>query len=122
MEEQKRRAEQDKLAAISALEERSREFMQEKKEKETLERRINGMQSKLLVGGQKLEELPAIRDLLEREQRRIRGGLVAESVIHWGVYLIVPAIAPASSAFIKCGPCVHCYFNHTCHRGVYGKI
>ncbi|GMH40298.1 hypothetical protein BSKO_08202 [Bryopsis sp. KO-2023] len=73
VEDQKRRAERDKLAAISALEERSREFMQEKKEKEKLEKKINGMQSQLLVGGQKLEELPVFRTLLAREHRRIRG-------------------------------------------------
>lgn len=52
--------------------------MQEKKEKETLEKRIHGMQSQLLVGGQKLEELPAFRTLLDREHKKIRGKSVLQ--------------------------------------------
>ncbi len=61
MEEQKRRAEADKLAAITALEARSREFMREKEEKRRLEARIATMQSQLLIGGSKLEDTPVFR-------------------------------------------------------------
>ena len=61
MEEQKRRAEADKLAAITALEQRSREFMREKEEKRRLETRIANMQSQLLIGGSKLEDTPVFR-------------------------------------------------------------
>ena len=61
VEEQKRRAEADKLAAITALEARSREFMREKEEKRRLEARIATMQSQLLIGGAKLEESPVFR-------------------------------------------------------------
>ena len=61
MEEQKRRAEADKLAAITALEQRSREFMREKEEKRRLEARIANMQSQLLIGGSKLEDTPVFR-------------------------------------------------------------
>lgn len=61
MEEQKRRAEADKLAAITALEQRSREFMREKEEKRRLEARIANMQSQLLIGGNKLEDTPVFR-------------------------------------------------------------
>ena len=43
VEEQKRRAEQDKLAAITALEARSREFMKEKQDKLKLEERISAV-------------------------------------------------------------------------------
>ena len=61
VEEQKRRAEADKLAAITALEARSREFMREKEEKRRLEARIATMQSQLLIGGSKLEDTPVFR-------------------------------------------------------------
>jgi len=61
VEEQKRRAEADKLAAITALEQRSREFMREKEEKRRLETRIANMQSQLLIGGSKLEDTPVFR-------------------------------------------------------------
>jgi kinesin family protein 3/17 len=44
VEEQKRRAEADKLAALTALEKRSREFMREKEEKRALEAKIAAMQ------------------------------------------------------------------------------
>eukprot|EP00951_Prasinocladus_malaysianus_P017490 scaffold138010_cov50-Prasinocladus_malaysianus.AAC.1 len=55
LEEQKKRAEADKLAAITALEQRSREFMLEKEHKRQLEQRINSMQSQLLIGGHKVK-------------------------------------------------------------------
>ncbi|GBG86232.1 hypothetical protein CBR_g41137 [Chara braunii] len=72
VEEQKRRAEQDKLAAITELEEKSKEFMNEKLEKQQLEQRITNMQSQLLIGGHKIEDTPAFRSLLQAEHRRIR--------------------------------------------------
>ena len=45
LEEDKRRAEEDKEAAIIALETRSREYMKEKEEKKKLEEKIKMMQS-----------------------------------------------------------------------------
>eukprot|EP00210_Caulerpa_lentillifera_P001051 g1014.t1 len=72
VEEQKRRAERDKLAAITALEERSREFMREKRLKEKLEKKINTMQSQLLLGGRKIEDTPAFRTLVAMEHKKIR--------------------------------------------------
>ncbi len=66
LEEQKRRAEEDKLAAITALEKRSREFMHEKQAKRKLEERIAMMQSQLLVGGQKIEETAEFKNLVKR--------------------------------------------------------
>ena len=44
VEEQKRRAEADKLAALTALETASAEFMREKQEKKELEAKIQAMQ------------------------------------------------------------------------------
>lgn len=43
-EEMKRRAEADKLAALTALEKRSKEFLREKEEKRALETKIRAMQ------------------------------------------------------------------------------
>ena len=63
VEEQKRRAEADKLAAITALERRSREVMAQKEEKRRLEARIAAMASQLLVGGHRVEDTPAFRCL-----------------------------------------------------------
>ncbi|KAG1674732.1 hypothetical protein FOA52_013567 [Chlamydomonas sp. UWO 241] len=72
VEEQKKQAEADKLAALTALERRSREFLREKEEKRQLEIKIHAMQSQMLVGGAKLEDVPAFRAILAREHRRIR--------------------------------------------------
>lgn len=75
LEEQNRRAERDKLVAISALEERSREFMREKKQKERLERKINTLQSQMLSGGRKIEDSQAFRTLIAQEHTKIRSKL-----------------------------------------------
>lgn len=72
LEEEKRRAEQDKAAAITALEERNREFYQEKEEKKRLEEKIRALNSQMLVGGKKIEETPQFRSLLEEKQKLIR--------------------------------------------------
>lgn len=48
VEEQKRRAEADKLAALTALENASAEFMREKQEKKELEAKIAAMQVRIL--------------------------------------------------------------------------
>lgn len=48
LDEQRKRAEADKMAAIRALELRSREFMQEKEEKKKLEQRINMLMSQMI--------------------------------------------------------------------------
>eukprot|EP00898_Chlorokybus_atmophyticus_P003663 jgi/Chlat1/4298/Chrsp29S04386 len=76
LEEQRRRAEADKLAAITALEARSREFMREKAEKRKLEERIVSMQSQLLVGGEPASlkmrrEYEARLAELERERQAV---------------------------------------------------
>lgn len=61
MDEQRRQAEADKLAAITELEHRSREFMREKNEKRALEGKIAKLQSQMLVGGSSADVNPAIR-------------------------------------------------------------
>lgn len=55
---EKKRAEEDKAAAINALEMRSREFMMEKEEKKRLEEKIKMMNSQMLIGGKKVEDTP----------------------------------------------------------------
>jgi len=90
LDEQRRRAEEDKMAAIRALEERSREFMREKEEKKRLEQRISALTSQMLMsnqrrltpsigaglGGGEGEALsvedPLIRDAIKEHQDRIR--------------------------------------------------
>ena len=61
VDEQRRRAEADKLAAITELETRSREFMREKVAKMALEEKIAGLQGQLLIGGNSAQVAPAIR-------------------------------------------------------------
>ena len=58
LEEEKRRAEEDKVAAITALEARSREYLLEKEEKKMLEEKIRLMNSQMLAGGKKIEDTP----------------------------------------------------------------
>lgn len=58
LDEQRRRAEEDKMAAIRALEERSREFMKEKEEKKQLEQRISMLTSQMLMSHQR--KLPGV--------------------------------------------------------------
>jgi kinesin family protein 3/17 len=66
-EEQKRRAEHERLEVLKALEARSREFLREKEEKRQLEAKIAAMQGQLLVGGAAgAEDSPTIRTLLAK--------------------------------------------------------
>lgn len=58
LEAEKRRAEEDKAAAINALEVRSKEYMIEREEKKRLEEKIKMMNSQMLVGGKKVEDTP----------------------------------------------------------------
>ncbi|KAF4036899.1 Kinesin motor domain [Phytophthora infestans] len=86
LDEQRRRAEEDKMAAIRALEERSREFMREKEEKKRLEQRISALTSQMMMSNQRRltpsglscdgetlnVEDPLIRDAIKEHQDRIR--------------------------------------------------
>ena len=60
------------MAAITALEARSREFMIEKEEKKKLEEKIKMLNSQLLLGGKKIEDMPQFKSALEEKQRLIR--------------------------------------------------
>lgn len=72
LEEDKRKAERDKFAAVQALEMRSREFMQEREEKKKLEEKIRALYSQVLHGGKKVEDTPQFRTALEEQQKLIR--------------------------------------------------
>ena len=72
LEEERRKAEADKDAAIEALEMRSREYMSEKEEKRHLEERIKMMSSQLLVGGKKIEDSPQFMIALEEKQSALK--------------------------------------------------
>ena len=69
-DEQRRRAEADKLRAITELEMRSQEFLVEKQEKRNLEKRIADMQSQLLSGNDPTS-VAAIREEYERKLKSI---------------------------------------------------
>jgi hypothetical protein len=58
LEQQKKRAEEDKQAAVAALEASSKEFIKEKEEKKRLEEKIKALNSQLLQGGKKIEDTP----------------------------------------------------------------
>ena len=58
IEMEKQQAEKDKNAAITALELRSREFLQEKEQRKFLEQKIQAMNSQMLPGGQKIQDTP----------------------------------------------------------------
>jgi kinesin family protein 3/17 len=84
IENQRRRAEADKMAAIRELEERSQEMMREKGEKRKLEERIANLTSQMLVGrdsgnsgnaggvgGMAQQDTPAFRTALKEQQVKI---------------------------------------------------
>lgn len=73
LEEARRREQADKIAAISALERQSAEIARQKAAMAALQHRIESMQSQLLIGGQRVEDMPAFQTLLAKEQERIRG-------------------------------------------------
>lgn len=60
------------MAAITALESRSREYMLEKEEKKKLEEKIKMLNSQLLIGGKKIEDTPQFKNALEEKQKIIR--------------------------------------------------
>ena len=72
LEIEKRRAEEEKNDAITALAVRSREFLKEQEERKQLEQKINAMNSQMLIGGKKIEDTPQFRTALEERQRIIR--------------------------------------------------
>lgn len=72
LELEKRRAEEEKSAAINALEMRSKEYMLEKEEKKRLEEKIKMMNSQMLIGGKMVEDTPQFRTALEAKQKLIR--------------------------------------------------
>lgn len=60
------------MAAITALEARSREYLLEREEKQKLEEKIKSLNSQLLIGGKKVEDLPQFKSALEEKQRALR--------------------------------------------------
>jgi len=72
LEEDKKRAEQDKAAAFEALEARSKEFLHLREEKKKLEEKMSTMYSQMIVGGRQIEETAQFRTAIEEQQRSIR--------------------------------------------------
>ena len=72
LEEQKKRAEEDKHLAIIALEQASKQYLQERDEKKRLESKIQMMNSQMLIGGTKIEDTPQFRDALEEKKSKLK--------------------------------------------------
>lgn len=74
LDEQRRRAEADKMAAIRALESRSLEFMREKEEKKRLEQRIAMLMSQMIRGDRSQEGNGSIdvHHLVKEHQEKLR--------------------------------------------------
>ena len=72
VEQQKKRLEQDRQAAIALLELRSKEFEREKEAKKRLEAKIKVLQSQMLEGGQAIEDTPQFQSALAEKQKLIR--------------------------------------------------
>ena len=72
LEADKKRAEEDKAAVINELVDTQKEIVYEKEEKKRLEEKIKIMNSQMLIGGKKVEDLPQFRNALEEKQRLIR--------------------------------------------------
>jgi hypothetical protein len=74
LDERRRKAEADKLRAITELEHRSQEFLKEKREKSELEAKIDAMQSQLLGAGvaARRETETAMAARLKAEHAKIR--------------------------------------------------
>lgn len=72
LEDDKRRAEEDKEIAINALQIRAVDYSNEKEEKRKLEVKIKELSSKMLIGGQKIEDTPQFRVAVEQRHKLIR--------------------------------------------------
>ncbi|CAD8077157.1 unnamed protein product [Paramecium sonneborni] len=72
LEEDKKKAEQDKNAAMAALEARSKQFFIEREEKKKLEEKIRQINSQMLIGGCNIENSPLFRNAIEEQQKLIR--------------------------------------------------
>eukprot|EP01022_Parablepharisma_sp_SALTPOND_P019294 TRINITY_DN326_c0_g2_i1.p1 TRINITY_DN326_c0_g2~~TRINITY_DN326_c0_g2_i1.p1 ORF type:complete len:791 (+),score=81.13 TRINITY_DN326_c0_g2_i1:641-3013(+) len=72
LEHDKRKAEEDKAAAINALEAISKEVGHEKEERKRLEDKIKVMSSQVLLGGKKIEDTPQFLFALEERQKVIK--------------------------------------------------
>ena len=59
---------EDKHAAIFALEQASKQYLQEREEKKRLETKISMMNSQVIVGGHKIEDTPQFRSALKERQ------------------------------------------------------
>jgi kinesin family protein 3/17 len=67
LEDERKKAMEDRNAAITALELRSKEFMEEKEQKRFLEQKIQAMNSQMILGGEKIQDTPQFRNALEEK-------------------------------------------------------
>jgi hypothetical protein len=83
LDEQRKRAEADKMAAIKALEVRSQEFLMEKEEKRKLEQRIASLMNQMIRGERpnapkqgsadgSMEADPEVQNMMKEQQDKLR--------------------------------------------------
>lgn len=58
LEKERQKALDDKKEVMTAYEQRSKDFFQEREMRKKLEEKISALNSQMLVGGQKIEETP----------------------------------------------------------------
>lgn len=71
LDEQRKRAEEDKKAAIVALEQASRQYIQEREEKKKLEHKIQLMNSQMITGGHKGDDSIHLNLLYEEKHSQL---------------------------------------------------
>ena len=71
LDEQRKRAEEDKQAAIVALEQASRQYLQEREEKKKLEQKIKIMNSQMITGGHKGEDQTQLKLIFEEKHTKL---------------------------------------------------
>lgn len=72
LEEQKKRAEEDKNLAILALEQASKQYLLERDEKKKLEHKIQMMNSQMIVGGNKIEDTLQFKNAIEANNSQMK--------------------------------------------------
>lgn len=72
LEEEKKKALEDKELAIRLLEERSKEYEIFEQEHDNLTQKLQYLESKLLIGGRKIEETPQFKVILEEKSKMMQ--------------------------------------------------
>ncbi|EGR34190.1 kinesin motor domain protein [Ichthyophthirius multifiliis] len=72
LEQDKKRAEQDKFIVMQAYQQRSKEYFEELEAKKQLEQQIKTLQSQVLMGGVKMDANEELKNMFEEQHKKIR--------------------------------------------------